>query len=964
MYEVKRKESHATYASTSSPESSPLTPGLDAPPPEPRFSEYSVQSATLESIGAWSAVQPNPNPPATSDDQSYGLGSDMRSLTSKYSALHLDQPQPHRPAPTRTTSPGDGDQHEYMPSSQAHSADFDYTELDEAILRGRSTTLPDIFAVSNPLYRFSAGSTSAGMDPSTLSGLISPVSNSTFSMLSRHGSVSIANSNRTVSPLGLPLSANPIHQSASLDNRFTSTRDLARPPAGSNPVPHAPIRRFSEIPAEANSCLALASYAMAPHFASGSSDAADATNSSGASHGAAGRPTFVPSVISAPATSNSGMVSSLPVSQANACTRFGSFSYHLPTMREEESPSAPLSSPTFADSVLMRNMGLSAMPLPQSGESAATTAVGVDDSSHLLSNGVASPPGLRESDLAPGGLPAKAEIPADRDIGTGGSYLPLRVKSLKDLRRPSLDVRGDYALTSEADDRVASAFFERAAERQSSMSLSHLPGLGRRHSLSTSILSLPNSASAASLAQARVDPGTGGLSLDHEHGSAFPYQADSEYSAYPQFLHSGAFPLAPAPVPVPGPAPEPAMRPYGPPPAQFPLQLQPYHPFALGSAPIARVPGGPSANNHVQPVGPGMYNAHLFGAMPPHQYPYMNHMAYPAMYHHPQLPLMPAHLAEHLPPLAQPVPAPVPVATASQTPQQQYLLQQQHHMRRASHPAISSIGGVTSAAPSSGVVHSGSHPLLPNPATTITPNKPFADMGKGLPFSSLPKGTRVFVVQFKGKRSDLYFAPNKGMEPILIPTLAPSAQPIPPATAPPHEAAARQLGAGYEVGTFVLVEADRGVDLGLIKEELSTTESILSFSSSIPEIVCADNAAEHTCSTAAKPASTGESQVSSSSSSLSSKDFKIKRIFRVADQREVADLMNNKVVDEQKALSMCQDKVQQRKLSMHVADAEFQFDRRKLTFYFTADRRVDFRELVRELFKHFKTRIWMCQLTH
>lgn len=37
----------------------------------------------------------------------------------------------------------------------------------------------------------------------------------------------------------------------------------------------------------------------------------------------------------------------------------------------------------------------------------------------------------------------------------------------------------------------------------------------------------------------------------------------------------------------------------------------------------------------------------------------------------------------------------------------------------------------------------------------------------------------------------------------------------------------------------------------------------------------------------------------------------------------------------------------------------FPRDRRKLTFYFTAERRVDFRELVRELFKVYKTRIWM-----
>ncbi|KAJ2412814.1 hypothetical protein GGI10_003460, partial [Coemansia sp. RSA 2530] len=203
MYEAKRKESPATTsASTSSPESSPLTPGLDAPAPEAGFAEFSVQSATLDCIGAWSAVQPNPNPPATSDGHSFGLGSDMCSLTNKYSGMHLGQPQPHRPAPTQTTSPGEDDQHDYVSASQAHSAYVDYTTLDEAILRGRSTTLPNIFAVPNPLYRFSAGSASAGMDSSALPGPISPVSQSTFSMLSRHGSMSIASGNRAASPLG------------------------------------------------------------------------------------------------------------------------------------------------------------------------------------------------------------------------------------------------------------------------------------------------------------------------------------------------------------------------------------------------------------------------------------------------------------------------------------------------------------------------------------------------------------------------------------------------------------------------------------------------------------------------------------------------------------------------------------------------------------------------------------------
>ncbi|CEG84642.1 Putative PSP1 family protein [Rhizopus microsporus] len=70
-----------------------------------------------------------------------------------------------------------------------------------------------------------------------------------------------------------------------------------------------------------------------------------------------------------------------------------------------------------------------------------------------------------------------------------------------------------------------------------------------------------------------------------------------------------------------------------------------------------------------------------------------------------------------------------------------------------------------------------------------------------------------------------------------------------------------------------------------------------------------------------------------------------------------------KAQDEQKALEICQQRIKQRKLPMKVVDAEYQWDRRKLTFYFEAEHRIDFRELVRELFKIYKTRIWMCVVT-
>jgi hypothetical protein len=55
-------------------------------------------------------------------------------------------------------------------------------------------------------------------------------------------------------------------------------------------------------------------------------------------------------------------------------------------------------------------------------------------------------------------------------------------------------------------------------------------------------------------------------------------------------------------------------------------------------------------------------------------------------------------------------------------------------------------------------------------------------------------------------------------------------------------------------------------------------------------------------------------------------------------------------------------KVLEQRLPMTILDAEYQFDRHKLTFFFEADRRIDFRELVSELFSLYKTRIWMQQV--
>ncbi|KAJ1838195.1 hypothetical protein LPJ73_007149, partial [Coemansia sp. RSA 2703] len=178
------------HNSSSSIESSPITPDVDSRPSEPAFTDVGRQSTTLDNIGAWSSVRPDPAAFSASGLHSYSISKDIHDLGISYGSLSLAQTQ------SQTQS-----QHlhgEYAGSSITTSAaaaaaaasknggaDMDYTELDEAILRGRSTTLPNIFAAPNPNYRYANMS---GADLSGHAGPISPASTSNFSMLSRHGS--------------------------------------------------------------------------------------------------------------------------------------------------------------------------------------------------------------------------------------------------------------------------------------------------------------------------------------------------------------------------------------------------------------------------------------------------------------------------------------------------------------------------------------------------------------------------------------------------------------------------------------------------------------------------------------------------------------------------------------------------------------------------------------------------------
>jgi cell fate regulator YaaT (PSP1 superfamily) len=133
-------------------------------------------------------------------------------------------------------------------------------------------------------------------------------------------------------------------------------------------------------------------------------------------------------------------------------------------------------------------------------------------------------------------------------------------------------------------------------------------------------------------------------------------------------------------------------------------------------------------------------------------------------------------------------------------------------------------------------------------------------------------------------------------------------------------------GAEAPVDSYVLVEADRGEDLGRVTA-----------AGAIAERKCTG------CSTGcAAPAPA-------------------RRVLRAARDEEV---QRSQVLraDESRVRRVTREKVERHQLKMKVSEAEWQFDRNKLTIYFTAERRVDFRELVKDLARTFRTRIELKQI--
>ena len=87
----------------------------------------------------------------------------------------------------------------------------------------------------------------------------------------------------------------------------------------------------------------------------------------------------------------------------------------------------------------------------------------------------------------------------------------------------------------------------------------------------------------------------------------------------------------------------------------------------------------------------------------------------------------------------------------------------------------------------------------------------------------------------------------------------------------------------------------------------------------------------------------------------------LKEVIRIATPKDDAREENNRK-KEKEAFEICQKKIRAHNLEMKLIDAEYTFDNNKMLLYFTADGRIDFRELVKDLAAVFKTRIELRQI--
>jgi hypothetical protein len=148
-------------------------------------------------------------------------------------------------------------------------------------------------------------------------------------------------------------------------------------------------------------------------------------------------------------------------------------------------------------------------------------------------------------------------------------------------------------------------------------------------------------------------------------------------------------------------------------------------------------------------------------------------------------------------------------------------------------------------------------------------------------------------------------------------------------------------------GEYVIVGGDRGEDLGMV----------------VHTWVAPAQDGNRTNSPGGGGSTNGNSvQYDNFGNPLPTNDQPMGRVIRRSTPKEVQHLHSVQTELEKRCTEVCQQKVIEHGLVLVVVDAEYQFDRKKLTFYYDAAERQDFRDLVRDLYKTYRARIWMSKV--
>ncbi|CAK7564206.1 MAG: hypothetical protein SEPTF4163_002092 [Sporothrix epigloea] len=265
---------------------------------------------------------------------------------------------------------------------------------------------------------------------------------------------------------------------------------------------------------------------------------------------------------------------------------------------------------------------------------------------------------------------------------------------------------------------------------------------------------------------------------------------------------------------------------------------------------------------------------------------------------------------------------------------------QQHQLAQHHQQSQMSSGAVSSYAASGGSAYPSSYSLNV-PTYAARPPSPQRGM-YGMPQPN--RSTALHIVLFKCARADVFYI---------------------------------QDGTGLTIkpGDLVIVEADRGTDLGTVavdnvdwvearrlKEHYAEEQYkwLMMYSQNAEDAQDGTGSGLMTSSSDFQGSAvggmgpTGQHHIQEPNAG----ELKPKLIKRLAQNHEIHAL-RDKEGNEAKAKRVCMQKVKEHGLNMEILDAEFQMDWKKLTFYYFADAYVNFNSLVTDLFKIYKTRIWM-----